>query len=189
MDARELCRIWGSCATGRFRLTSFEWFRDTVGARHEYLLFKLKSGGSSAHSRKDMWLRLERRPSTKEGTSRRELMKSLFGQSVASDLITLSPQREDLLHPEDRPLKPQASVIFEERLSLSYLVDVLNIIHKESLEYHIAGANCWFYASTIAEIVTTKARAVWELGDISYCDHWKSKHMVNSEQYDRIMNR
>ncbi|KAL5639727.1 hypothetical protein ACGC1H_006346 [Rhizoctonia solani] len=167
MDTKELCKIWAGCATNRFHFTSFEWFRDPVGARHEYLLFKLESEGSPGHSRKDMWLRLERRPSAKEGTKKRKLMGSLF----------------------DMPSEPQASVIFKEKLSLHYLLDVLNIIHKESLEYHIAGANCWFYASTIAEIVTKKARAIWKLGDISYCDHWKSKHMVNSDQYTRIMNR
>ncbi|CAE6455891.1 unnamed protein product [Rhizoctonia solani] len=189
MDARELCKIWAGCAIGRFQLTSLQWFRDAVGARHEYLLFKLESGGNMSHSRKELWLRLERRPSAKEGKSKRKLMGSLFGQRTADDLITLAPQREDLLHLEDIPLGPQASVVFSEKLSLRYLVDVLDIIHKESLEYHIAGANCWFYASTIAEIVTTKARAVWELGDISYCDHWKSKHVVNSDQYTRIMNR
>ncbi|KAJ1301104.1 hypothetical protein OPQ81_003520 [Rhizoctonia solani] len=189
MDARELCKIWAGCAINHFQLTSFQWFRDTVGARHEYLIFKLESGSNPGKSPKDLWLRIERRPSTKEGVSKRKLMGSLFGQFAADDLITLSPQREDLLYLEDEPLEPRASVIFRDKLSLGYLVDVLNIIHKESLEYHIAGANCWFYASTIAEIVTKKARAVCELGDISYCDHWKSKHMVNSEQYSRIMNR
>ncbi|CAE6337801.1 unnamed protein product [Rhizoctonia solani] len=189
MDARELCKMWAGCATNRFRLASFQWFRDTVGARHEYLLFKLESDKSSAPSRKDLWLRLERRPSTKARGSKRKLMGSLLGQFTADDLITLSPRREDLFYPEDAPLEPQASVVFSEKLSLRYLVDVLDIIHGESLEYHIAGANCWFYASTIAEIVTKKARAVWEHGDISYCDHWKSKYMVNPEQYSRIMNR
>ncbi|KDN39798.1 hypothetical protein RSAG8_08590, partial [Rhizoctonia solani AG-8 WAC10335] len=189
MDAKELCRIWAGCATNRFHLTSFQWFRDPVGARHEYLLFKIESGGSLGHSRKDLWLRLERRPSAKEAKKTRKLMGSLFGQFAADDLVTLSPQREDLLGPEEMSPGPQASVTFRENLSLRYLLDVLDIIHKESLEYHIAGANCWFYASTIAEIVTKKAQAVWELGDISYCDHWKSKHMVNSEQYTRIMNR
>ncbi|CAE6511253.1 unnamed protein product [Rhizoctonia solani] len=189
MDTRELCKIWAGCATDRFHLTSFEWFRDPVGARHEYLLFKLESGGSPGHSRKDMWLRLERRPSAKEATKKRKLMGSLFGQFAADDLVTLSPQREDLLPSKDMSSEPQASVIFKENLSLRYLLDVLNIIHRESLEYHIAGANCWFYASTIAEIVTKKARAIWKLGDITYCDHWKSKHMVNSDQYARIMNR
>ncbi|CAE7213321.1 unnamed protein product [Rhizoctonia solani] len=189
MDAKELCRLWAGCATNRFHLASFQWFRDPVGARHEYLLFKLESGEGAGHSCKDLWLRLERRPSAKEGEKKRKLMGSLFGQFAADDLVTLSAQREDLLRLEDIPSEPQASVVFRERLSLRYLLDVLNIIQKESLEYHIAGANCWFYASTIAEIVTSKARSFWELGDISYCDHWKSKHMVNSEQYNRIMNR
>ncbi|CAE6442228.1 unnamed protein product [Rhizoctonia solani] len=189
MDTKELCKIWAGCATNRFHFTSFEWFREPVGARHEYLLFKLESTGNSIHTRKDMWLRLERRPSAKEAAKKRKLMGSLFGQFAADDLVTLSPQREDLLHIEHMPSEPQASVVFGENLSLRYLLDVLNIIHKESLEYHIAGANCWFYASTIAEIVTSKAQAFWKLGDISYCDHWKSKHMVNADQYARIMNR
>ncbi|KAH7337631.1 hypothetical protein B0J17DRAFT_768795 [Rhizoctonia solani] len=189
MDARELCKIWAGCATNHFQLTSFQWFRDTVGARHEYLLFKLENGRSLGHSYNDLWLRIERRPRNKEGMNKRKLMGSLFGQFVADDMITLSPQREDLLRLDNTTLEPQASVVFSEKLSLGYLLDILEIIHKESLEYHIAGANCWFYASTIAEIVTTKARAIWELGDISYCNHWKSKHMVNSEQYNRIMNR
>ncbi|CEL54906.1 hypothetical protein RSOLAG1IB_07398 [Rhizoctonia solani AG-1 IB] len=152
MDARELCKIWAGCATNRFQLTSFQWFKNTAGARHEYLIFKLESNETSNPSRKDLWLRLERRPTAKLGESRRKL----WGQFTADDLITLSPRREDLLHPEDTLLEPQASATFSEKLSLRYLVDVLDIIHRESMEYHIAGANCWFYASTIVEIMTKK---------------------------------
>ncbi|KAF8752147.1 hypothetical protein RHS01_07884 [Rhizoctonia solani] len=188
MNAREVCKMWASCATNHFQLASFQWFKDTRVARHEYLLFKLQRGESTSPTHKVMWLRLERRPSAKAESSKRKLMGSLWGQFIADDLITISPRREDLLHLDGSSLE-QASATFHEKLSLRYLLEVLNIIHGESPEYHLAGAHCWFYASTIAEIVTKKVRVVWEHGSISHCDHWMSKNIVNPEQYTRIMDR
>ncbi|KAF8688530.1 hypothetical protein RHS03_09561, partial [Rhizoctonia solani] len=188
MNAREVCKMWASCATKHFQLTSFQWFKNTGGARHEYLLFKLQNDESTSPTHKVMWLRLERRPSAKAESSKRTLMGSLWGQFVADDLITISPRREDLLHIDGTSLE-QASATFHKKLSLRYLLEVLNIIHGESPEYHLAGAHCWFYASTIAEIVIKKVGVAWEHGNISHCDHRKSKEIVNFEQYTRIMNR
>ncbi|CAE6337777.1 unnamed protein product [Rhizoctonia solani] len=69
-NAIALSRIWARSVTASFRLSSFQWFRESVGARHEYLFFKLESDQTEIHG-KELWLRVERRPPTTEECNRR----------------------------------------------------------------------------------------------------------------------
>jgi hypothetical protein len=137
VHARELCNIWTDRLTVRFQLSSFEWFREKTGARHEYLVFNLKSDESRS---KDLWLRLERRP-REEIMRKRDTLTRLVGWFEAHDSITISHQKTNVLHRDNMEAELQASVTFDGWLSLAYLVKVLKIIHEESPEYHLAGVS------------------------------------------------
>lgn len=141
VHVRELFNIWPDSVTARFRLSSFEWFRDTTGARHEYLIFNLKANESTDRDQsKDLWLRLERRP-REEVARKRDALTRLVGRFEALDIATISHHKAGVLHRDNMEDEPQASVLFDGHLSLAFLVKLLKIIHDESREYHLAGVS------------------------------------------------
>lgn len=184
VHARELCKIWTEHITSGFRLSHFEWYREKIGARHEFLIFSLESAGTG----KSLWLRVERRP-TEDLRRKRDALTRLVGWHEANDIVTISHQKTNLLRQEGVEPELQTSEPLGEKVSLAYLVNVLKIIHNESYAYHLAGANCWFFASTIAEIALRRARDDWKSESLGRCDHRKSKDWVNGAQYRQIMER
>ncbi|KAG8694974.1 hypothetical protein FRC12_016450 [Ceratobasidium sp. 428] len=191
VHVKELCATWTGQVTSRFTLSRIEWFRETQGARHEYLIANINSDSSLTPQAEGLWLRLERRP--KEGLvieRKRDHLTRLFGQFPADDLITISRRRGDLLHRDGMKDKFQTSMSFKNKVTLGYILDVLKIIHEESPTYHLAGANCWFFASTVVEILDRKARAIWaEEKTLEWFDHWTSKNWVNYDQYKAILRQ
>ncbi|KAG9116808.1 hypothetical protein FRC07_007443 [Ceratobasidium sp. 392] len=171
-------------------LSRVEWFREARGAHHEYLIANIKNDGSSSHEGKGLWLRLERRPKDGLFERKRDRFTRLFGHFPANDLVTISRRREDLLHRDDANDEFQTSMSFTGKVSLRYILEVLKIIHEESPTYHLAGANCWFFASTVVEALDSKARAIWaEQKNLEWFDHWTSKNWVNYDQYQAIFRR
>lgn len=140
----ELCKLWTERAdSSRFRLSRIEWFRETVRARHEYLLIHVKNDKDATQDTQGLWLRLERRP-THALERRRDYVTRLLGHFEADDVVTISRHKADLLHQDNVDSKPQDTMTFnanEPRLSLRYVLEVLKIIHEESHEYHIAGVS------------------------------------------------
>ncbi|KAF8607319.1 hypothetical protein BDV93DRAFT_307205 [Ceratobasidium sp. AG-I] len=183
----ELYKLWTERADStRFRLSQIDWFRERVGAHHEYLLIHIHNDKDEIEDTQGLWLRLERRP-TATVERRRHCLTRLFGHFEADDLATISRQKGHLLHRDNMEAELRGAVMFdpnETRLSLRYILEVLTIIHEESPEYHIAGANCWFFASTIVEALLRKVGR-----QPSLLDHRNTKDYVNATQYTQIMDR
>ncbi|KAG8712333.1 hypothetical protein FRC08_014741 [Ceratobasidium sp. 394] len=187
VHVKALCAAWTEQVTSRFRLSRIEWFRETTRARHEYLIANVASTTSSPNDANGLWLRLERRPKTFERM--RDYVPGLAGKFEANDSVTIARRREHLLHRGIEQDEFQTSMSFRESVSLRYILEVLKIIHEESPTYHIAGANCWFFASTVVEVLDSKARAIWDRKSLEWYDHWRSKNWVNYEQYQAIVKR
>ncbi|QRW13449.1 hypothetical protein RhiLY_12448 [Ceratobasidium sp. AG-Ba] len=180
-----LCNVWKDQDTGSFMLRRIECFREKSGAHHEYLIAKITTDIDSLEDANGLWLRLERRPKTLDGM--REYVSGFMGKFEAHDLVTIARRREDLLHREDESLEFRASMTFPGSVSLSYMLEILRVIHEESPTYHIVGAHCWFFASVIIE--SLMSHGVWDHGQVAWYDHWKSKNYINREQYRAITNR
>ncbi|KAG8694975.1 hypothetical protein FRC09_009473 [Ceratobasidium sp. 395] len=188
IHVKELCAAWADqLQTGCFRLSRIECFREKTGAHHEYLVAKIASGTSLSDEANGLWLRLERRPKAMERL--RDYMPGLVGRFEADDIITISRQKNDLLYREDSGDEFRASMTFHEGISLGYILEVLKIIHEESYTYHIMGANCWFFASVIIEVLQSKAHGIWEQDRQGWRDHQLSKNYVNWGQYRAIFER
>ncbi|KAG8743289.1 hypothetical protein FRC10_012252 [Ceratobasidium sp. 414] len=187
VQVKALCATWTEQITSRFRVSRVEWFREKYGAHHEYLIANVAGMANSPDDTSGLWLRLERRPKTFERM--RDYVPGLAGKFEANDSVTIARRREHLLHRTMVEDEFQTSMSFRESVSLRYILEVLKIIHEESPTYHIAGANCWFFASTVVEVLDSKARAIWERKNLEWFDHWTSKNWVNYEQYQAIVRR
>ncbi|CAE6496849.1 unnamed protein product [Rhizoctonia solani] len=201
INARELCRIWTKEATTRFSLASFEWFRNPASeSESEYLIFDLRSEESLGHPSEGLWFKLGH--------------QIKHSRALLNDVVTISPQLSGLLDPSlaggsgsspdfasrydpvckmamivRKQHEPKASVVFGKKLLLSYLLDILKIMHNEPPD---GDKNfCWFYASILVEIMDVKAQGVWRGGDRKlYYDRWGSaKWTVYPGKYDRIMDQ
>ncbi|KAG9085449.1 hypothetical protein FRC06_003595 [Ceratobasidium sp. 370] len=185
---KELYEAWKGQLTSCFGLSRIEYFRDTVGSHHEYLIINVRGGASSGNKPGDIWLRLERRPMHCDGKRRR--IASVIGGSEANDTVAMSRRREDLLVRESMEHELRATASFRRAISLKYILEVLNIIHDNANTYSILGGHCWFFASTIVDALELKSHISWEqIGDRGWRDHWKTKSLVNKHQYDAIIDK
>jgi hypothetical protein len=142
VHVKALCATWSDQITSCFRLSRIEWYREKTGAHHEYLIANVRNESDTTQDTKGLWLRLERRPKTGfELERKRDYFTRLIGHFEADDVVTISRQKEHLLHRDDMQAELQATMRFHEKVSLRYIMEVLKIIHEESPSYHLAGVS------------------------------------------------
>ncbi|KAG8743273.1 hypothetical protein FRC10_012236 [Ceratobasidium sp. 414] len=171
---KELYEAWKDQLTSFFGLSRIEYFRDTVGSHHEYLIINVRGGANSDDELGDIWLRLERRPMHCE--SKRKRIASVIGGLEANDTVAMSRRREDLLVRENMEHELRATASFCGNISLKYILEVLNIIHDN--------------ANTYIDALELKTHISWEqMDDHRWREHWKTKSLVNKHQYDAIIDK
>ncbi|KAG8782770.1 hypothetical protein FRC12_020442 [Ceratobasidium sp. 428] len=168
--AQDLSYMWSALPGSGGIVRSLQWRRDTGSVSHESVVLRV-SGVLPLGHEEDWWICLERFP---EG-----------------DLATLSRDRSRVERPGSAV---RAEMHFTDGLSFGHVLRILEIIHDVSRHYFLIGANCWFYASVIVEMLNIhienkKASVKWIEGKgLNYCDHHTTKEL-NHKQYHEINSR
>ncbi|KAF8607320.1 hypothetical protein BDV93DRAFT_553039 [Ceratobasidium sp. AG-I] len=175
VKAHDLCDLWFALPGTGGSVHSLEWRRDTSGVSHESIVLQVCSNPESKSD--DVWW---------------AALTPSLAYLTEGDFATLSRDRSQVTRPGS---EIRAEMSYPEGLSFGHILRILSIIHEVSPNYFIIGANCWFYASVIVEMLdpelglTRKSSVTWIQGkNLRFCDHRTTKE-INYHQYTAITNR
>ncbi|KAB5590366.1 hypothetical protein CTheo_6197 [Ceratobasidium theobromae] len=173
--AHELTDMWFSLPGSGGIVRSLEWHRDTLGVGHESVVLQVVgySGHSSKPSQEDVWwVCVERYPD--------------------GDFATLSRNKDRVIRTSS---EIRAEMEFPTGMAFAHVLRVLKIVHEVSPDYFVVGANCWFYASILVEMLDLAQGPNQDRvgrwikgGSLGLTDHPMTKD-INFKQYLEIQQR
>ncbi|CEL54907.1 hypothetical protein RSOLAG1IB_07399 [Rhizoctonia solani AG-1 IB] len=161
-----LDKAWDALPGSGGSVKALEWLRDSHGVGHESIVLEVEVKGGPHQ----IWyVCVERYPDT--------------------DIATISPSKDRVVRPNS---EIRAEIEFPDPLPFSHILRILDIIERVSPTYSLVGSNCWFFASTIVEMLDigrgphqTK-RARWIRGGcLKLTDHFTTKEL-NYKQHFQI---
>ncbi|KAG9076441.1 hypothetical protein FS749_011788, partial [Ceratobasidium sp. UAMH 11750] len=133
--AQDLCHMWAALPGSGGTVRSLQWRKDLGSVSHESVILQV-AGTLPLGGEQEWWICLERFPD--------------------GDIATLSLNPDCVTRPDSAV---RAEMHFTSGLTFGYVLRVLDIIHDVSRSYFVIGANCWFYASVIVEMLNHHAEA------------------------------
>ncbi|KAG8772634.1 hypothetical protein FRC12_002964, partial [Ceratobasidium sp. 428] len=161
----ELRRVWTDQVIGKFIVSRLEWFREQTGTAHEFLVLEVKCGGITADMAADpVWVRLDG-----------EANRSCYRRDGSTESRTKISFQKKLV---PLGLEPQASLVFGQRISLGYLLDVAKLIYEGTNWFTVEAAHSWLCASVLVELLSSEGKAIWEPEDADCRYYWdcESRH-------------
>ncbi|KAF8338070.1 uncharacterized protein EI90DRAFT_2537240 [Cantharellus anzutake] len=143
------------------KIISVQRYGDCYGIPHRFLIFHVDRTG-----RKAFYLRLDRKRD--HTSSSWKFWRRDSETSDASDTAAISGRVDHLLDYTNKKAGAEAVIIFPTPAPLIAAAQILDAVTAESPRFKLTKGNCWFFSSTIQEMLTLKFGGQYGIGSLNH---------------------